>query len=1013
MPTYRLGSGRIISISPADQLGKPGGEGTVYGISNEPDIAVKIYHQTKRSPGQGPKLLAMLSAPPDDPTIKEGHRSICWPLEVVLEGKVVVGFVMPRLSKGMVEFSELYFPPSRIRRWPWMTFQHIVAIGGNIASAFEALHAKGYVVGDVNCKNWMIREDCRASVIDTDSFQVPDASGKVHFCRVAMPGYMAPELAVNSSQGLAVQRTTHQDDFSLAVLLFQLLVPGQHPTRGVVPDHYGPDEQSKINAGAFPWAARLPKQSPLPSVRHLYDSLDPAIRALFERSFIDGYRQPDLRPTPTEWRKLLHETYKTGLVQCSSNAQHWFFPAYGRCVWCQHAQAGNVDLFPGMASGKAVTKVGSQISVPSSVGSSPSKGSANPPLSVPIPTPGWSVAAKLGLALAILVPMLLIWLNQVQTTSAPSPKTSAKLARPSPEDQSPKAQKSVETKANKEWVITDQMVGPLRIGARVSEASRTIDTPIVKRRLANQGCDWWMPERGFDGVAFLVADDVIAVANIWGSQPTSAGLRVGNQEERLKTLYGNEIRIFQAAHPRALYSILHISPQPGHQGNRIVFRMLAGQVVDYFVGDFSKLERICPELASILGEAAFGSIETVSTARIGGSTNQNSGEAQAQTPVSPSQVGALAPSTAIPIPTVAMAQDRRTGCHVWKPSIASNDAVTWSGNCVSGFAEGLGTAQWMADGKNTLTYEGTFRSGLLQGRGKMTAAGGDRYEGDYRDGKREGRGVYISGTGDRYDGEFRDNKRDGRGTLIRADGIRVEGNFMDGKLSADNAPQVARETRAAGQESEEKQRRAATDDAASRARAQQEERDRIQYQRADTARKDGDDAATGARAHQMERERIQHEKTEEARKSSERVATAQVDYQKSVALAQRENQQLRSVAQSRYQKKQSEAQRVLQRELSEAQRELQETQSIAQAAFQAAQNNTRNQIALSLADIFRQQSVATAQAKYQAAQSAAQTRYQQALSDAHAELSAATGETEEALRKKTAEAQATRRLSGN
>lgn len=156
--------------------------------------------------------------------------------------------------------------------------------------------------------------------------------------------------------------------------------------------------------------------------------------------------------------------------------------------------------------------------------------------------------------------------------------------------------------------------------------------------------------------------------------------------------------------------------------------------------------------------------------------------------VPPPPAGAIASSTAVPMPTVAMAQDPNSGCHVWKPSLAPNDAVTWLGPCVDGFAEGPGTAQWTADGKNTLTYEGTFRSGLLQGGGKMTGAGGDRYEGDYRDGKREGHGVYISGTGDRYDGEFKDNKRHGRGTLTRADGSRVEGIITDGKPPADTAP---------------------------------------------------------------------------------------------------------------------------------------------------------------------------------------------------------------------------------
>lgn len=428
MPTYKLGAGRFVSFGPADQLGKPGGEGTVYGVPSEPDIAIKIYHQTNRSPVQAQKLRAMISAPPIDPTIASGHRSICWPLDIVLEGSVVVGFTMPRFSKGMVEFSEFYYPASRSLRWPHMTFQHIVAAGGNIASVFEALHAKGYVVGDVNCNNWMIGNDCRASVIDTDSFQVPDPTGKSHLCRVAMPGYMAPELAVNSSRSLTVLRTAHQDDFSLAVMLFQLLVQGQHPTRGLLPDTFGSEEQSKINFGAFPWAGRLPGQSPLPSVRHLYDSLDARIRALFERCFIDGFKQPSVRPTPKEWKKVLHEAYDTGLINCSKNSQHWYFAGSAQCVWCQHRDRTGIDLFPSLGPRSGSQNPGGQISVPPGATSAaailPTVSAAVPTAKQPAKgaTTGWSPKAKWGLATVIIVPALLLWFNRVQAPSTPSPE---------------------------------------------------------------------------------------------------------------------------------------------------------------------------------------------------------------------------------------------------------------------------------------------------------------------------------------------------------------------------------------------------------------------------------------------------------------------------------------------------------------------------------------------------------------------------------------------------------------
>ena len=371
----------------------------------------------------------------------------------------------------------------------------------------------------------------------------------------------------------------------------------------------------------------------------------------------------------------------------------------------------------------------------------------------------------------------------------------------------------------------------------------------------------------------------------------------------------------------------------------------------------------------------------------------------------------IASSVAVPPQPVPMAQDPRTGCHVWKPLLVPNDAVMWSGPCVRGFAEGRGTAQWTVGGKNTLTYAGEFRAGLLQGPGKMTGAGGDRYEGGYRDGKREGRGVYIHDTGDRYDGEFKDNRRDGQGTLTRANGTRVEGIFIAGQPPANTAQEGAHEASGAGQGSAEEQRQAVADDAASRARAQQEERARTQNERAEAARKDADDAATRARAEQVERQRIQIERTEDAKTRSERVATAQANYQQAVAIAQREYQQAVSANQSGYQQKAAAAQRALQQELSDAQAKLGQAQSIAQGALRMAQQGTKNQIALSLAQNFYQQSVADAQATYQSTQATANAQYQQTVNGAQADLSTSTREAQAMLQQRSADARAALQLA--
>ncbi|TPW10014.1 MAG: hypothetical protein FD130_2334, partial [Halothiobacillaceae bacterium] len=213
-----------------------------------------------------------------------------------------------------------------------MTYQHLVAIARNIASVCESLHHRGYVIGDVNFKNWMVIHDSRVTVIDTDSFQVHSPSGRVHCCEVVFPGYRAPELKGKIFKGATL--TVHQDAFGLGVLLFQLLVDGNHPTRGLLPDRYGSTEEEKIDNGAFPWGKNRPAdQEPVALLAPLYEALTPELQRLFEQCFRDGYTHYTLRPSAARWRHALDSAFRS-LIQCSVNKLHWYFPSQGGCIWC-------------------------------------------------------------------------------------------------------------------------------------------------------------------------------------------------------------------------------------------------------------------------------------------------------------------------------------------------------------------------------------------------------------------------------------------------------------------------------------------------------------------------------------------------------------------------------------------------------------------------------------------------------------------------------------------------------
>lgn len=139
-----------------------------------------------------------------------------------------------------------------------------------------------------------------------------------------------------------------------------------------------------------------------------------------------------------------------------------------------------------------------------------------------------------------------------------------------------------------------------------------------------------------------------------------------------------------------------------------------------------------------------------------------------------------------------LVMDGASGCAVFKPNLKPGDAVSWQGACSSGQANGPGVAHWTASDNSSLTFEGTFTQGRMQGAGKMTASGGDQYVGSYKDGKRDGQGVYVAPNKERYEGGYKENQRHGHGVVTLASGAKVEGDWVNGVQAAKSpTPDVA------------------------------------------------------------------------------------------------------------------------------------------------------------------------------------------------------------------------------
>jgi len=144
-------------------------------------------------------------------------------------------------------------------------------------------------------------------------------------------------------------------------------------------------------------------------------------------------------------------------------------------------------------------------------------------------------------------------------------------------------------------------------------------------------------------------------------------------------------------------------------------------------------------------------------------------------------------------------------CSLYSAGAGPGDSVQWTGACVGGYAEGLGTATFTHDGQaqsftayfvhgvipdgHVITrwgkgwsYDGETVGGRFNGTGILTTDSSDRFDGDWKDGKMNGFGVLLRANGERYVGDWKDDKPNGKGALRQMDGSEIIGDFIDGKL---------------------------------------------------------------------------------------------------------------------------------------------------------------------------------------------------------------------------------------
>ena len=288
-----------------------GGEGTVYTMPKYPGIMIKLYkdatlqnvtkmREIKKRIEAMTKLSACMNS-----------KHLAWPLLPVSDDrKEMIGFAM-RACSGE-SFRSLGNVAGIAKTFPKWTRLQLAETAHDFVVKVRELAANGVIINDFNPGNFLVDRNCKVSMIDCDSYQIPYNKGKPLITHTYFASHVAPELLKNPKLMDSPREIQHVE-FGAAVVVFGLVMCGLHPYSFSDPTNQkriGTPEENLLK-GYCPFAPGSKLHFPVAAHdewANLWSWLPKSLQDAFVATFCDGHSDPKRRASLDQLETALRET---------------------------------------------------------------------------------------------------------------------------------------------------------------------------------------------------------------------------------------------------------------------------------------------------------------------------------------------------------------------------------------------------------------------------------------------------------------------------------------------------------------------------------------------------------------------------------------------------------------------------------------------------------------------------------------------------------------------------------